>query len=221
MQHDTDQSHVADETSSSPTHAAERGLLASQNVGATEDEVDRSRDAVTPEVTDMGLDERNRDRPDLPDWGRGGTTGDDDARPGPAGRTTPHGTLSSGQAIGQGDPRGPDGSGARSESGAGMLNQEAAGGMAGTGPLGGAPARGDTADALAWRRALGISAPSSPGSRDIHLGIGESSTGDPARTDMLNKSDVSRSDALAHDGGPSAGPGAATPEQRDEDPAGG
>jgi hypothetical protein len=53
-----------------------------------------------------------------------------------------------------------------------MLNAEVPDGLAGAGPLGGSPARGDAA---AWHRHHGISAPSSTGSRDVHLGLGHNS----------------------------------------------
>lgn len=194
------------------------------NVGAEEDEVIRDYDIVTPEVTDMGLDERNRDRPDEPGWGRGGTpayggaqstdhsigtndTGTLNAWNGSAdtaatdgslppqtgnrgqtaresqarratgeGAQTPTGALTAPQAVGQSTITGNEGDGTRAGSGAGMLNTDVPTGMAGAGPLGGAPARGDTADAEAWRRATGITAPSSAGSRGIHLGIGNNTS---------------------------------------------
>lgn len=216
------------EATSLGNEAAQGGTT---NVGAEEDEVIRDYNIVTPDVTDMGLDERNRDRPDVPGWGRGGTPAYGGAQPdntahdasNPLGRMeswngasetgatdttanssptlppqtgsrglsaqeaatqrdngdgaqTPTGALSATQTVGRGTVTGYDGPGTRAGSGAGMLNTDVPSGMAGAGPLGGAPGRGDTADAEAWRRATGMSAPSSPGSRGIHLGIGNNTS---------------------------------------------
>jgi hypothetical protein len=87
-------------------------------------------------------------------------------------RLTPSGTLPAEEVVGQGSH---DTFGARGDGGGGMLNTEVPAGMAGVGPLGGTPARGDTADAAAHRRKHGMPGPSAAGARDIHLGIGHNS----------------------------------------------
>ncbi len=187
----------------------ETAVSGSGSLGATEDEVLRGEGVTTPDVTDMGLDERGRDQPDERDFGRGemsglpavgdasstgarsdvpglrrsGLEGPGDAphrdardqeRQGDGGgpRLTPSGTLASEEHT---STSADTGFGNRGDGGGGMLNTEVPEGMAGVGPLGGSPARGDTADAAAERRTHGIQAPSSAGSRGVHLGIGHNS----------------------------------------------
>lgn len=245
--------------------------------GSTSDDeskVIRDYTIVTPEVTDMGLDELNRDRPDEPGWGRGGTpayggarptdnsagTGDSQASPasddatgrleaqtGARGQsaqenltnratnggaqTTPAGTLGASETIGPSTITGNDGPGTRAGSGAGMLNTDVPRGMVGIGPLGGAPGRGDTAYAESWRRETGISAPSSPGSRGVHLGIGNnepSGTSTPeAREELIASEGLAGTGQTSGRQGPplqenaSGMPNASAPEFARHEPGGG
>jgi hypothetical protein len=157
------------------------------NLGGLEDRTTLGEEEIRPPSTrltggadDQGQSGSAQTRNDMPSYGRSPEKGLGGAQPSDPAHADQASSQQGGpsQAAHQqtaSDPRqsaqsevtpgqsGPGSSGDRGDSGAGMLNQERGEHMAGVGPAGGAPGRGDTPDAVAARNKYQTAAPSAPG----------------------------------------------------------